>query len=65
MVIGEGFAELEESSFDPQTGEIVIDISHAFNNATNIDLILNYGTPVISLKGINLEEDGVISIDFN
>ena len=63
-IIGEAFGELDSTSLDVTTGTLTIDFSNAFEVAGNLEQILLFGQPVVSLKGQNLEDDGIISIDF-
>lgn len=63
-IIGEAFNDLDCTSFDKESGNIIMDLAASFNDAGNLNDILELGTPSISLIGENLEDDGVIDINF-
>lgn len=62
-ILSEAFSEIENASFDKNTGAIEIAFQEAFDEAGNFEIIKNYGEPIISIKGNDLTSDGEISLD--
>ena len=62
-ILANAFNEIEAASFDKDTGVITIDFQDAFDQAGNIEVIKNYGDPVITIHGQNLADNGEISLD--